>query len=58
VFELPKNAAGDLMASRAAASETMLDRQTWQPVKDDGIQMSYADMTAHIVQTLAQGGNQ
>jgi|SRR5579859_3986061 hypothetical protein len=58
VFELTKNAAGDLMASRAAASETMLDRQTWQPVKDDGIQMSYADMTAHIVQTLAQGGNQ
>jgi hypothetical protein len=57
VFQLSNNAAGNLMASRPATSESMLDPQTWLPVKDESIQMSYADMTARITATLAQGGS-
>ena len=58
VFELPKNESGDLLAVRAATSETMLDRKTWQPVQDDGVQMLYADMTSRIATALAQAGKQ
>lgn len=58
VFELPKNASGDLMATRAASSETMLDRQTWQPVQDDAVQMVYTDLTSYIAAALARVGNQ
>ncbi len=30
----------------------MLDPGTWQPVKDDGLEMRYADLTARIATTL------
>ena len=58
VFTLTKTKDGGLTVQRDAISETMLDRQTWQPVKDQGIQMAYADMTAQIAKDLAPGGNQ
>jgi hypothetical protein len=61
VFDLRKNGDTELMASRAASSETMLDRRTWVPVSDEGIQMSYSEMTARISAALgaapAQGGS-
>jgi len=53
LFELSKDAADQLLASRAAISETMLDRKTWQPVKDESIQMRYSEMTAHVTATVA-----
>lgn len=53
VFELSKNGGTDLMATRAASSETMLDRSTWLPVSDEGIQMSYPEITARISAALA-----
>jgi len=55
VFDLSKNASGDLMAGRAAIDETMLDPATWLPVKDEGIQLRYSEMSARIAATLAQG---
>jgi hypothetical protein len=48
VFHLTSTSAGDLVASRPAGGETMLDPHTWQPVKDDGLEMRYADLTARI----------
>jgi hypothetical protein len=61
VFDLWKKGDTDFMASRAASSETMLDRRTWVPVSDEGIQMSYSEMTARISAALgaapAQGGS-
>lgn len=60
VFELSKNGA-DPIASRAASSETMLDRSSWLPVSDEGIQMRYSEITARISAALAaapvQGGS-
>ena len=55
VFDLSKNAGGDLMATRAAIDETMLDAATWLPVKDEGIRVRYSEMSARISTTLAQG---
>jgi hypothetical protein len=61
VFELSKNAGADPIASRAPSSETMLDRSTWLPVSDEGIQMRYSEITARISAALAaapvQGGS-
>jgi len=58
VFSLSKNGAGDVTASRAPASETMLDPATWLPVQDEGLQMRYADITAQIAATLTAGSGQ
>jgi hypothetical protein len=55
VFNLSQIASGELIASRAALGETMLDRGTWLAVKDESVQMRYADMTARVSATLAQG---
>jgi hypothetical protein len=60
VFDLSKNGGTDLIAARTASSETMLDRRTWLPVSDEGIQMRYSEITARISAALsaapAQGG--
>ena len=55
VFNLSKNAGGDLMAGRAATDETMLDPATWLPVQDEAILMRYSEMFARISTTLARG---
>jgi hypothetical protein len=52
VFQLTGTSAGDLVASRPAGGETMLDAHTWQPVKDDGLELRYADLTARISTTI------
>jgi len=57
VFELSKDDAGKLVATRAPASETMVEHGTWRPVRDDGIQMQYAELTARISATLGKGAN-
>ena len=48
LFELGKNRSGELVASRAASGEPMLDRATWTPVKDESIQMRYTDITSRV----------
>jgi hypothetical protein len=58
LFELSKDAADQWMASRAAISETMLDRKTWQPVKDESIQMRYSEITAHVTATVGGKANE
>jgi hypothetical protein len=62
VFNLTRSSGGDLVASRAAGGETMLDPGTWQPVKNEGLEMRYADLTARISgalkPTIKQGAGQ
>ncbi len=57
VFELSKDDAGKLVATRAPASETMVEHGTWRPMRDDGLQMQYAELTARISATLGKGAN-
>jgi len=57
VFELSKEDAGKLVATRAAASETMVEHGTWRPVKDDGLQMPYSDLAARISAALGKGAS-
>ena len=57
VFELSKDGTNKLTASRAAAGETMLEHGTWRPVKDDGVQMRFAELAARISATLGQGAS-
>src|SRR5579863_4359564 len=52
VLNLTKDGTGNLVASRPAIDETILDPSTWLVVKDEGLQMSYADITAQIAATL------
>ena len=56
LFELGKNANGELMVSRTPSGEPMLDRATWTPVKDESVQMPYAEITKRITSALGQGG--
>jgi len=55
VFSLTQNTANDWIASRGALGETMLDRKTWLPVQDEGMQMRYTDMATQVSATLARG---
>jgi len=55
VFELAKDDANRLLATRAGASATMVEPKTWRTVKDSGLQMRYSELTARISGTLAQG---
>ena len=55
VFELSKDSAGKLVATRAAASETVVEHGTWRPVKDDGLEMQYSDLASQISARLGKG---
>lgn len=55
LFELPKNDADEVMATRAASSETMLDRGTWQPVKDEAVEMRLRDISLRITSAMSRG---
>jgi len=57
VFELSKDDAGTIRATRAAASETVLEHGTWRPVKDDGVQMQYSDLASQISASLGKGAS-
>ena len=56
-FELSKDDASKLVATRAAASETMVEHGTWRPIKDAGIQMPYSQLSARISATLGKGAS-
>jgi hypothetical protein len=56
LFELGKNASDEWVVSRPASGEPMLDRVSWTLVKDESIQMRYAEITSRISAPLAQGG--
>ena len=55
VFELSKDSAGKLMATRAPAGETMVEHGTWRPVRDGGVQMPLQELTGRISATLGKG---
>jgi len=55
VFELSKDSAGKLMATRAAAAETVVEHGTWRPVRDDGVQMPLQELAGRISATLGKG---
>jgi hypothetical protein len=56
VFELPKTSGnGEAMAHRAASTETMLDRVTGRPVKDEPLRMSFSALSSRIAAVLAKG---
>jgi len=56
-FELSKNEASKLVATRAVASETMVEHGTWRPIKDAGMQMQYSELSARISATLGKGAS-
>jgi hypothetical protein len=55
LFELPKSAAGEQLAVRAATTETMLDRATGRPVADQPLRMLLRDLSARIHRSVAGG---
>lgn len=48
IFDLPKGSLGDGMAIRSATTETMLDPQTGQLVKDERLEIRLSDLSARI----------
>jgi hypothetical protein len=57
VFELSKDNAGKFLATRAAASETVVKHGTWRPVKDDGLQMQFSDLASQISVRVGKGAS-
>jgi hypothetical protein len=55
VFELSEDKAGKLMATRAAASETVVEHGTWRPVKDAGLRIEYSDLASQISAVAGKG---
>ena len=55
LFDVKIDANGESIATRAASSETMLDRTTGQPVKDEAIATRLLDLSARISRSVAQG---
>jgi hypothetical protein len=56
VFDLSTNATGDVMASRKASDETMLERGTLRVVQDEPLQMRLQDVTALVAATPQGAG--
>jgi hypothetical protein len=56
VFDLKRNAQGDLMAMRTASTEMMLDPVTKQPVTDANFTIRMQDITQQITRMLALAG--
>jgi len=48
VFELSKNSAGKLIATRAVLGENIVEAGTWRTLKDEGVQKPYAELAAAI----------
>jgi len=57
VFELSRDESGKLVATRAPASETMVEHGTWRPVRDHGLQIAFSELAARISATLGKGGS-
>ena len=57
VFELSNDSAGKRIARRAAAAESLVERGTWRPVKDDGVEMPYAQLIERISTTIGAEAN-
>jgi hypothetical protein len=55
LFDLSQDASGVLTAVRAASSNSLLDPQTGQTVKDHAIRMQLSDLTTRIKTTLGKG---
>jgi len=48
VFELSKNSAGNLIATRAVLGENVVDAGTGRTLKDEELQKTYADLKGRI----------
>jgi hypothetical protein len=55
LFEIEKNSKNEWMVSRVGSGEPMLDRSTWAPVKDETVQMTYAEIKTRISTALGGG---
>jgi len=55
---LAKDGKGDLVVTRAASRELMLDPRTGQPVADAAVLMRLREMSDRIARTLARGARQ
>ncbi len=55
VFELSKDSANKLMATRAPAGETMVEHGTWRPVKDTGLEIPFSELSSKLSATLGKG---
>ena len=55
VFELPTTASGDVMAVRAASTNTLLEPGSGRVVTDDRIEMRLQEMSARIKTSLGGG---
>lgn len=55
VFELSSSNASELMATRAPVGETVVEQGTWRPVKDNGVQMPFSELSAKISAALGKG---
>ena len=57
VFTLSKNAAGDVVVSRKASGETMLERGTLRVVQDEALEVRLEDVKALVAATTHGAGN-
>jgi hypothetical protein len=48
VFELSKDTAGHLVATRAVLGENIVEAGTWRTLKDEGMQKPYAELKDRI----------
>jgi hypothetical protein len=48
VFELSRNNAGNVIATRAVLGENIVEAGTWRTLKDEGLQKPYAELAARI----------
>src|SRR5579872_4752089 len=55
VFELSTDESSKVLATRALASETIVEHGTWRPLKDSGLQMPYDELAWRISSGLGQG---
>ena len=56
VFQLQKDDSGEWIATRAAASETMLDPKTGRLVNDQAIRLRLADLRSRVRAGSSRGG--
>lgn len=56
IFSLSPGASGDLVATRSASQEVMLDHATARQVKDETVVMNLSDLRSRIASTLAGSG--
>ena len=57
LFDLTRDANGDLVATRAASSETMIDRRSGRSVGDEPLSFRLSELRQRVTSGLAAGGH-